>query len=307
MITIEHLTVRYGSLVAVNDLSLHVPAGEVLGLVGPNGAGKTTTMKVLCGLLPLDSGHVAVDGCSVEDSDGLRKRIGYMADFFGVYDYLTVYEYLAFFGGMNGLEGSVLDDRIHWVLGVVNLAIKEHAFVRTLSRGMKQRLYFARAVVHDPPLLVLDEPASGLDPRGRAELIETLKRLHGAGKTILISSHILSELQGLVTSVGIMEAGRLVDARSVTDAGTAIRRRTVALHVATHDSERAVQCLAGREGVHAVRAATGAILVETDDNDQAVAALVRFLIEQRVAVLLPKVEGADLKDIFLRMTKGELM
>jgi ABC-2 type transport system ATP-binding protein len=306
MIRIEHLTVRYGSLVAVNDISLHVPAGEIFGLVGPNGAGKTTTMRVLCGLLPADAGRVCVDGHDAAD-DGFQSRIGYMADFFGVYDHLTVHEYLEFFGGMYGWTGLRLQERIAWVLDVVNLATKEDAFVRTLSRGMKQRLYFARSVVHDPPMLVLDEPASGLDPRGRVELIETLRRMQAAGKTILISSHILSELQGLVTSVGIMEAGRLVDVRSVTEGAAAAHRRTVLLHVAAPDRDRALALLAAQQGVHAARPADGAILVETDDDDATVAALVRLLVARNVSVLLPRMEGADLKEIFLRMTKGELM
>jgi len=306
MIRIEHLTVRYGSLVAVDDISLEVPEGEIFGLVGPNGAGKTTTLKVLCGLLPADAGRVWVDGRDIS-VDEFQSRIGYMADFFGVYDHLTVHEYLEFFGGMYGWTGLRLQERIAWVLDAVNLASKRDAFVRTLSRGMKQRLYFARSVVHDPPLLILDEPASGLDPRGRVELIDTLKRMQAAGKTLLISSHILSELQGLITSVGIMETGRLVDVRSVTDTGAAAHRRTVLLHVAAPDRDRALALLALQQGVHAVRSTDGAILVETDDEDTTVAGLVRLLVGQNVAVLLPRMEGADLKEIFLRMTKGELM
>jgi ABC-2 type transport system ATP-binding protein len=307
MIRIAHLTVRYGPLVAVNDISLDVAAGEIFGLVGPNGAGKTTTLKALCGLLPTDAGTITVDGCNVADGAALRSRIGYMADFFGVYDHLTVREYLSFFGGMHGSTGADLDARIRRVLETVNLATKEHAFVRTLSRGMKQRLYFGRAIVHDPPLLVLDEPASGLDPRGRVELMDTLRLLHAAGRTILISSHILSELQGLITSVGIMEAGRLVDVRSLTGREAVRPCRTVSLHVPATERERAVQVLTGLTGVYAVHTSGDAIRIETDDDDRVVAGITRLLVERDISVLLPRMEGADLKDIFLRMTKGELM
>ena len=307
-IRIRDLTVRYGALVAVNRISLEVPEAEIFGLVGPNGAGKTTALKVLAGLLIPDEGSVEVDGCDVlRERYRVRTRIGYMADFFGVYDYLTVYEYLAFFGGMYGLRGAELEGRIGVILDTVNLVPKREAFVRNLSRGMKQRLYCARALVHDPRVLILDEPASGLDPRGRAELVETLRLVNRQGKTVIISSHILEELQSICTSVGVMEAGRLVGIRALRPDAVAPDTRQVALFVVPADLDRATDLLRQDAAVTSVRSADGGILVEIHNSDDAVSGLVRRLVEAHVGVLLPRADHADLKEIFLKMTKGELM
>jgi ABC-2 type transport system ATP-binding protein len=302
------LTVRYGTLVAVNRVSLEVPEGAIFGLVGPNGAGKTTALRVLAGLHIPDEGEVRVAGCNVvADRDRVRARIGYMADFFGVYDYLTVEEYLAFFGGMYGLRGPALEARIGAMLDTVNLTPKRRAFVKHLSRGMKQRLYCARALVHDPPILILDEPAAGIDPRGRAELVETLQKVHRQGKTIIISSHILEELQSLCTVVGIMEAGRLVGTRALRPEAAAGETRTVVLRVASEDAAPALAALQADAAVRSARAAAGGILVETANTDDAVSGIVRRLVERGIRVLLPRADAADLKEIFLKLTKGELM
>lgn len=308
IVQINNLTVRYGSLVAVNGMSLGIQEGEVFGLVGPNGAGKTTTLKVLVGLLLPDEGSVQVNGFDVvAQRDHVRAQIGYMADFFGVYDYLTVDEYLAFFGGMYGLSGTALEQRISSILDIVNLTQKQHAFVRTLSRGMKQRLYFARVLVHDPPLLILDEPASGMDPRGRAELVETLKQANQRGKTIIISSHILDELQNLCTSVGIMEKGVFVGTRILRadKIGTSLRR--VVLLMVPADATRAAAFLEMHPDVTSVKVTHGALLLETKDEDEVVSGLVRQMVQQDIRVLLPRADAPDLRDMFLHMTKGELM
>lgn len=308
MIKIDTLKVCYGALIAVNDISLNIRAGEIFGLVGPNGAGKTTMLKALSGLLVPDGGSAEIDGHNVVlDRDAVRARIGYMADFFGVYDYLTVYEYLSFFGGMYGVSGRNLEERIGSLLEIVKLVSKRDAYVHTLSRGMKQRLYFARALIHDPALLILDEPASGLDPRGRAELFEMLKDFHRRGKTVLISSHILSELQDLVTSVGVMEAGRLVGTRSFRpdEHGPAIRR--VMLNVSAGDMERAIALLDKNKRVSGIERAGAGILFGTADDDTVVTGIVKYLVDENIRVLLPHADGADLEDIFLKMTKGELM
>ena len=273
MLRIRDLTVRYGALTAVNRISVEVAEGEIFGLVGPNGAGKTTSLKVLAGLLLPDEGSVEVDGLDVvAQRDVVRTRIGYMADFFGVYDYLTVHEYLWFFGAMYAVPERDLESRIGETLETVNLVAKRAAFVRTLSRGMKQRLYFGRALLHRPRLLVLDEPASGMDPRGRAELVETLKRANQQGATIVISSHILDELQTLCTSVGVMEAGRLTGTQALRRPDPDAARRRVLLMVAAGDRERAVALLAEGGLAFAVRATEAGILLETRDDDAAVRA-----------------------------------
>jgi ABC-2 type transport system ATP-binding protein len=307
-ISIRNLTVCYGALTAVNRISVDIPKGEVFGLVGPNGAGKTTTLKVLAGLLRPDEGTATVAGYdAVGERDAVRARIGYMADFFGVYDYLTTREYLAFFGGMYGLKGPTLDERIDEVLRIVNLTSKRDAPVRNLSRGMKQRLYFGRTLIHQPPVLILDEPASGMDPRGRTELVATLRAVSRQGATILISSHILDELQNLCTSVGIMEAGRLVGTRPLRGVVSAQAVRRVVLPVVREDVERAATLLAAHPGVADVRVAEGNILFSITDEDAAVTAVVRKLVEAQVGVLLPRTDAEDLREIFLKMTKGELM
>ncbi|MBI2441499.1 MAG: ABC transporter ATP-binding protein [Lentisphaerae bacterium] len=308
IIQIANLTVKYDALVAVNDISLQVPEGAIFGLVGPNGAGKTTTLKVLAGLILPDSGTVTVDGFDLlKERRRARMRIGYMADFFGVYDYLSVAEYLEFFGGMYGLEHPRLRERIDAMLETVNLVQKHDALVKTLSRGMKQRLYCARALVHAPRLLILDEPASGMDPRGRTELIATLKAVNQQGTTIIISSHILDELQNLCTEVGVMETGRLVGTRDLrADSGQPVVRRVILLVTPT-DTEKALGLLRTHPKVISLKDVGGGLLLELPNEDQVVSDIVRFLAQANVRILLPRADAADLKEIFLKMTKGELM
>jgi ABC-2 type transport system ATP-binding protein len=199
------LTKRYGSLVAVNDLTLTVPRGSVFGLIGPNGAGKSTTFAIIASLLIPTSGSVTVmgaDPCSKPRT--VRRRMGYMPDDLGVYDNLRVDEYIEFFAASYGIPRSEWSGLIDGLLELVDLNVKRSAMVNSLSRGMKQRLSLARALVHDPELLILDEPASGLDPRARVELRELLKSLNSMGKTIIISSHILAELEEMCSDVAIM-------------------------------------------------------------------------------------------------------
>ncbi|HSJ52903.1 MAG TPA: ABC transporter ATP-binding protein, partial [Anaerolineae bacterium] len=205
------LTRRYGKLVAVNDLNLQVPAGALFGLIGPNGAGKTTTLRMLAGLLEPTEGEILIHG-QVANHDWrlLRRQIGYMPDFFGVYEDMLVWEYLDFFGRCYSLPTARREQVIDELLELVDLADKRDAYVQTLSRGMRQRLCLAHALVHDPQVLLLDEPASGLDPRARVEMRELLRELGAMGKTVVVSSHILTELAELCDSVGIVEKGRLV-------------------------------------------------------------------------------------------------
>jgi ABC-2 type transport system ATP-binding protein len=310
MISIENLVVRYDQLTAVDGISLSVPDGHIFGLLGPNGAGKTTTIKVLSGLLLADGGKVSVGGRDVvTERDAVQRSIGYMADFFGVYDYLTAQEYLSFFGGVYGLSGGHLEARITDVLEKANIAEKRHAYIRTLSRGMKQRLYFARALIHEPQLLILDEPASGMDPRGRAELVASLKELNERkNTTILMSSHILGELQDLCTSVSIMEKGKLICTKELDGSrDSASTRSRVALWVAHDDVAKAAQLLEKRSEVSGIDIVGDRLFMDAEDDDVIVGSVVKHLVDSGVCVLLPKAETTDLQSIFLDMTKGELM
>ena len=195
MIDIKGLTKRYGTLTALDNLSLNLQKGEIFGFIGPNGAGKTTTMKILACLLKPDSGDATIDGLSVRNNgDRIRRIIGYMPDFIGVYDDLTVDEYLQFFAAAFELPRSRRRTIVDQVLELTDLTDKRHAMVDSLSRGMTQRLGVARVLIHEPKVLLLDEPASGLDPRARIEMRELLRELKRMGKTIIISSHILPEL-----------------------------------------------------------------------------------------------------------------
>ena len=284
-IRIEHLTKRYGDLYAVRDLCLEVPKGSVFGLIGPNGAGKTTTFSVLATLLRPTSGWVDVAGYDPRRSAReVRRRLGYMPDAMGVYDGLHVGEYLEFFAASYKVPRVRWQATIDTLLELVDLGTKRDAMVNSLSRGMKQRLSLARALVHDPDVLVLDEPASGLDPRARVELRNLLVELRTMGKTIVISSHILAELTEMCTAVGIMEKGRLLASGTPAD----IRDRTGA----------------GRQV--RVRLAGGEERVETVADEEAQAALLRSLVESGESVVEFTEVGHGLEDLFMSITTGEV-
>jgi ABC-2 type transport system ATP-binding protein len=218
MIEIRGLTKKFGDLTAVNDLSFRIERGDAFGFVGPNGAGKTTTIRMLATLLPPDGGVATINGYDVvEQPEGVRACIGYMPDFFGVYDDIKVWEYLDFFASAYRVPSWKRPQLIRDVLELTDLGHKRDDYVDALSRGMKQRLCLAKTLVHDPEVLLLDEPASGLDPRARIEIRELLQELVKMKKTILISSHILPELAELCNKIGIIEAGKLVLAGSVKE------------------------------------------------------------------------------------------
>src|SRR6187397_3323499 len=214
----EGLVKRYDGTLAVAGLDLDVAQGEIFGLVGPNGAGKTTTLRILATLLAPSAGTAEIAGMSVtRNPDQVRRVIGFMPDSFGVYDDMKVWEYLDFFARCYGIAPAARRRVITDLLELVDLAPKRHEYVQTLSRGMQQRLCLAHSLVHDPQVLLLDEPASGLDPRARVELRELLRELRAMGKTILISSHILPELEELCTSVAIIDHGKVLASGRVDD------------------------------------------------------------------------------------------
>ncbi|HBV99063.1 MAG: ABC transporter [Peptococcaceae bacterium BICA1-7] len=242
MISISEMTKRFGRTTALDGMSLEVEKGAVFGLIGPNGAGKTTVMSILATLQLPDGGRATISGRDVtSDIEEVRGLVGYMPDFFGVYDGLKVYEYLDFFASAYHLPEKGRDRLIGGLLELVNLGDKEDFYVDLLSRGMKQRLALARCLVHDPEVLILDEPASGLDPRARAEMKEIIRHLGKMGKTVLISSHILPELGEICDQVAIMENGRVVvsgPVEEVTAAGGG--SRVIVVEVAGRAGELAL-------------------------------------------------------------------
>ncbi len=282
------LTKRFGDLYAVRDLSLEVPAGSVFGLIGPNGAGKSTTLSILASVLTPTSGSARVAGCDPRhDPRGVRRKVGYMPDVLGVYDNLSVQEYLEFFAAAYSLPRSTWKGLVDGLLELVGLEVKRTAMVESLSRGMKQRLALARALVHDPEVLLLDEPASGLDPRARVELRVLLAELQAMGKTIVISSHILSEMEEMCSHVAIMEAGRLLADGPPKEIGAR------------------AQAAAGRKVI--VTLAGGEVRTFTvPDEAEQQALLKRLVVDEGLAVLEFRVEGSGLEDLFLQVTEGTL-
>ena len=306
MLTIKNLTKNYGKFRALNGVSFHIDRGEIFGFIGPNGAGKTTTMRIVCGLLQADSGEVYVDGIdALNEPNSIKRKVGYVPDFFGVYDNLKVMEYMNFFATMYGYKPQEVEDTILGLLELVNLSDKVDAFVDGLSRGMKQRLCVARALIHDPDLLVLDEPASGLDPRARFELKEVLKNLGEMGKTIIISSHILPELAEMCTSIGVMEHGNLIMYGKV-DEIMAKSRGVTPLHIeVVNNEETAIRILKESPAVEKVSIRDNMLVVDFNGDDLGIAALVKQLVEQGVGICKLFREQGNLESLFLEITKQE--
>ncbi len=303
------LTKQYGKRAAVDDLNLTVEAGAVFGFVGPNGAGKTTTMRILATLLRPTAGEAWVAGHSVlKERREVRRAIGYMPDFFGVYDDMKVWEYLDFFAACYDIPPATRRKLTDDLLELVDLAHRRDDYVDALSRGMKQRLCLARALAHDPQVLILDEPASGLDPRARVEMRELLRELQAMGKTIFVSSHILSEIEEVCTHIGIIEAGRLVAAGTLDEVRQRIRPHRVVRVGLMAQIEQAQAWLAGRPGVLSVEPATGNdegnLRFSFAGDEEALTELLRELVAAGFPVLLFRPESGDLEDVFMRLTKG---
>ncbi len=316
------LTKRYGRVIAVNSLNLCVPRGALFGFIGPNGAGKTTTLRMLAGLLEPSSGEVWVGGQRTlaprarGGVDGnlreLHRLIGYMPDFFGMYDDMLVWEYLDFFARCYQMPAARRKVMIDELLDLVNLADKRDANVQALSRGMQQRLCLAHALVHDPQILLLDEPASGLDPRARVEMRELLKELAAMGKTLIISSHILAELAEMCTQVGIIEKGQLVACGSMEDirrqmqASRVLRIRLLADAPAALELVRGCELLGGAEPIAATENGRPGTTIEVElaGEDYAAAALLAQLVGRGAQVAEFREASNDLEGLFLRLTTG---
>jgi ABC-2 type transport system ATP-binding protein len=300
-----NLTKRYGTLVALSNLNLEINEGDCFGFIGPNGAGKTTTIKILATLLQPTWGEARIcDFVVGYQSRQIRPLIGYVPDYFGAYEDMVVQEYLEFFAAAYNINGSARVKIVNDVLELTDLAYKRDALVDGLSRGMKQRLSIARVLVHDPKLLLLDEPAGNLDPRARIEMRELLKELRRMGKTILISSHILPELADLCNTVGIIERGELIYSGPVADIVRRAKTGTV-LHVGVAaNQEQAAAMLSQDPNIENVAANNGFIEVSLKTGVSDWSFVPQRLVQAGYKLTLLKEEEVNLETAFMRLTKG---
>lgn len=297
----------FGDTHAVNDVSFEVQAGEVFGYIGPNGAGKTTSMRILATLDEPTSGDAMVDGFSVvEDPDRVRRRLGFMPDYFGTYDNVDVHEYLDFFARAYGLRGKERTEALNFVkdfTGLDKLATKP---INGLSKGMKQRLCLGRTMIHDPSVMVLDEPAAGLDPRARIELREMISRLADIGKAVLISSHILTELAEVCDRVGIIEQGQLVAVGSVDEISRKAHATTMVQVRFVGDVEHAHGWLQRREDLREVRFDGRKATLTHAGDEAAQALLLREMVAAGLEIVEFRCHTKSLEDVFLEVTEGRV-
>jgi ABC-2 type transport system ATP-binding protein len=315
MIRVENLSKEYDSpagkgapIVAANQLSFEVASGEIFGLVGPNGAGKTTTLKMICGLVVPTSGRVSVNGVDVErQPEEAQRHLGYLADFFSLYEDLKVWEYLDYFARAYKMDRYLISKRVDELIERLDLKTKRDAMIGGLSRGMKQRVGLGRAIVHDPPLLVLDEPAAGLDPKARVELKELLRELQRGGKTIFITSHILSDLEEICSSIAIIERGRLLRIGRLEDVmreGKAARRIRIRL---ASPGFAASEWLSARPGISSVAGANAEVTFNFIGSDLELAELVRAFIAAGALVCGVEELTETLEELYSRVSSDEVM
>ncbi len=303
MIEIQGLYKSYGNFVALNHLDLHIDKGELFGFVGPNGAGKTTTMRILSGLLRADGGSAMVAGIdALHQSQDLKAKIGYMPDFFGVYDNLRAIEYMEFYASAYGLYGKQATDLCMNLMDLVNLSDKAMFYVDSLSRGMKQRLCLARSMVHNPELLILDEPASGLDPRARFEMKGILRNLNDMGKTIIISSHILSELAEMCTTIGIIDRGQMLVKGSVEDIISHLNTSNPLVMKVLAGKEQAITLLKENPLVSNVSLQEDQIVINFKGSEQQEAELLTSLISAKVQISSFVHQSSNLEEVFMEVT-----
>jgi ABC-2 type transport system ATP-binding protein len=306
VVSVRNLSVSYGAVKAVRGISFQIPKGEVFGFIGPNGAGKSTTIKVLATLMRNFRGRVQVCGIDVlRDPQAVREKMGYMPDFFGVYEDLTVREYLHFFAAAYRIDrkkrAGIVDD----VLELTDLTHKLDAHVDSLSRGMKQRLALARVLLHDPELLLLDEPASGLDPRARIEVRELLKELKKMGKTIIISSHILHELAQFCTRIGIIEAGRLVAEGSLEEIYAQLGLMRI-IHVQLAGSlDGMAERIRTIHGVETVEQQADRLAIRLHEDQTSVEDLHDEIVRLGARIHMFQPEAMDMETAFMKLTEGK--
>ena len=303
---IYELCKKYGKFTALDSLSMNISENSIFGFVGPNGAGKTTTMKIMAGLLKADSGSIFVNGEDIlKNMKSIRDKIGYMPDFFGVYDDLKVTEYMDFYAGTYYIPYSQRAELIDSLLEVVDLSNKKDAYVDALSRGMKQRLCLARSLIHDPELLILDEPASGLDPRARVEMKEILKRLREMGKTIIVSSHILPELAEMCSEIGIIDQGKLVTQGSVHDIMNRMHKKRIIRVKASAPPELLIRLLKEQATVKEITENTDNVEFAFEGNNDDLTSILRNIVMNGIPVYSFSENEGNLEEIFMTVTGGE--
>ena len=299
----EHLSKAYGGRVLFHDVTFRLEEFDRLALVGPNGAGKTTTIRIVCGLMKPNSGNVVINGVNaLAHREEIKKQIGYVPDFFGVYDNLKVKEYMDFYGSMYRMNSREIEKIADDLLELVNLSDKKEVFVDTLSRGMKQRLCVARALIHNPALLVMDEPNSGLDPRARVEMKELLLNLKSMGKTIVISSHILSELSEMGNSIGIMDQGHLVAAGHIEDIMEGVFGGDKLIITLEEGRETALRIASEHVKVKVESAGEHELKLSHTMTKQEIAKMVGTMIANDVVVTGFHKQEGSLESLFMRVT-----
>lgn len=306
MLSIKGLKKNYKKFTALNGIDLEVNEGEIFGFIGPNGAGKTTTMRIVCGLLNPTSGEVTIDGIdALKNIQKTKRLIGYMPDFFGVYDNLKVTEYLDFYASIYGIKGMEKLKMIEDLLELVDLEDKRDFFVDNLSRGMKQKLCIARCLVHDPKLLVLDEPLSGMDPRARAEMKKVLVTLKDMGKTIIVSSHILSELSEICTSIGIINKGNILINGTVEEVINKVYNNQSLEICVSDDIEKAATIVKEHDFVEDVQILDSKLDISINGGEEEIIRLNKALFSKDIPVITITRRTQNLEDLFLEVTKND--
>ena len=304
MIKTDNLTKKYGDSFAINGINLDLEAGDLFGFIGPNGAGKTTTMRIIATLTQPSWGEAYVCGHSIyNDPREIRRMVGYMPDFFGVYDDMKVIEYLEFFAAAYRINGPARRKRCDEMLEIVDLDFKRDAFANTLSRGQTQRLGLARVLLHDPQVLLLDEPLSGLDPRARIEMRNLLRRLGKTGKTIIVSSHILPELKDICNKIGIIDRGVMNVCADVDEVIRQARDSTI-LHIAVDEMDRAADLLRDDPLVESVVPGDGhwVVLLKSQESDYS--ELAAMLVGKGLKLKQFREQEIDLESAFMALTRG---
>jgi ABC-2 type transport system ATP-binding protein len=300
-----NLTKKYGDFFAIKDINMELDQGDVYGFIGPNGAGKTTTMRIIATLLEPSHGEAYVCGHSIyENPREIRRLVGYMPDFFGVYDDMKVIEYLEFFAAAYRIKGEARRKRCDELLEIVDLDFKRDAFANTLSRGQTQRLGLARVLLHDPQVLLLDEPLSGLDPRARIEMRSVLRRLGQLGKTIVVSSHILPELADICNKVGIIDRGVLGYSGTVADVMKIVRQKTILQIALKQRMEEAAEILRKEDSVEDVRIDKEQIVVTLRSGETEYTQRPALLVSKGFQLLRFQEEELNLETAFMTLTKG---
>lgn len=305
VIKTENLTKKYGDMFAIKGIELDLKQGDLFGFIGPNGAGKTTTMRIIATLSEPSWGEAYVCGHSIyNEPKEIRRLVGYMPDFFGVYDDMKVIEYLEFFAAAYRIKGPARRKKCDEMLQIVDLDFKRDAFANTLSRGQTQRLGLARVLLHDPQVLLLDEPLSGLDPRARIEMRNLLRRLGQTGKTIIVSSHILPELADVCNKIGIIDRGVMNISAEVTEVIKQVRDQTILQIGVSNEADRAGELLTNHPDVDAVRMGDGFLVVTLKKECTDYSGIPSFLIENGFKLVLFREEEVNLESAFMALTKG---